>query len=313
MASDQGVAGSTPAERAEIWADANKNHRLIYIIYLPEEEKIKHAFMKSKKIITLLFFISLIIIIGINALLFLKKYYTQINPTQNSTLTMKQPVINENLKKTVEGCTINPYNQNKLKPEDTVIDLRGGAVCQFKIHSNLPIYTFKLIGNPKFNTIDQIIITKKNHPETLQTLEAKMDEPLPPNAKFFTTEDINFDGYNDIKMMTWRGATGNKGYDYWLFQPKERLFLQNNELSNLSNPTPHPETKTITTDSVGGMAGKIYNIGTYKFDDNGKLILIREEKQDWVEDKGYFLKTISERKDDLMVIVSKQIISKLKL
>jgi len=209
---------------------------------------------------------------------------------------------NQKLADGEEGCMIIPYFQGKLEFTDPVTDVRGGAICYFTIHKDLSTYTFHLIGNPEFNTIDRIEITKGNESAVSQTLEAGMGEPPYRDASFFVAEDMNFDGYKDIKLMSFWGATGNTGYTYWLFNFSKNLFVENKDLSSLSNPKPDVGTKTIATHSVGGMAGCIYNNGTYKFDETGKLILIREEKQDWVEASKSFLKTISELKNGKMVV-----------
>jgi len=205
---------------------------------------------------------------------------------------------------TIEGCVINPYQGEELEFADIEKDVRGGAVCHFYINNDLSIYNFNLVGNPEYNTIERIEITKGNEDIISQVLEFEMVEPPLLGVEFFFVEDINFDGYKDIALLNWWGATGNRGYLYWLFDYQKNQFILNEDLNGLSNPTPHPETKTITTHSKGGMAGSIYSDGTYEFDNNGKLILIRLEKQEWIEDKQYLLKTISERINGEMVIIS---------
>lgn len=274
--------------------------------------------MVSKKFLIILFAALVVIAIGTSAFSIFRETaspennITAYSPTDSATQKpATQPDQNQDSQKVVEGCVITPYNQGQLEFDNAVSDLRsdlrGGAVCYFKINPNLPIYTFRLIGN-QYNTIDRIEIIKGSENTVNQTLEADIEEPPLSKSEFFSAEDINFDGYEDIRLMNWWGATGNTGYVYWLFDPQKSLFARNNDLSNLSNPMPHPETKTITTYGVGGMAGMIYGSRTYKFDDSGKLILIREEGQDWVENKKYFLKTISELKNGEMVIISTEIV-----
>ena len=185
-----------------------------------------------------------------------------------------------------EGCTLSPYPlTGGYTPSDFVLDVRGGLVCRFTIHPQLPPYIFYLIGNPARNIIDRIEVVSSRENATRQTLAVGADilpESPPRGAPFFSVRDVNFDGYADMQMIVWWGATGNTGYAYWLFDSSNGTFVYNNDLSTLSNPTPHPETQTITTHSVGGMVGMIYQDRTYAFDDGGALVLIREEKQDWV-------------------------------
>ena len=208
------------------------------------------------------------------------------------------------------GCKIIPFQGEPVRFGEVVTDLRGGVECRFRIHPDLPIYVFHLIGNPADNMIDRIEIVPENTTAPMQVLDTNMGEPAYRDAEYFSAEDMNFDGYQDIKLLAWWGATGNKGYVYWLFDPLKKRFVKNDALSELSNPVPHPDDKTITTHSVGGMGGMIYVDGTYSFDEKGKLILIRLEKQDWIDDKQYFVKTVQERKNGKLMVVSTEIVKR---
>ena len=262
--------------------------------------------MIPKKIIILLV-VLLLIGVGVSAFVISTKKTPSNNsvvvPTTTGTSqkSTTQQVQNQN-SQIAEGCTITPYNGTKLEFGDVVTDVRGGAICHFTIYNSLPVYNFYLRGNVEYNTIDQIEITKGIESKILvQKLEAGMGEPPVSGENFFGAQDMNFDGYKDIRLMSWWGATGNTGYTYWLFDPSKNIFVENSDLSSLSNSTPELQTKTIATHSVGGMAGCIYNNATYKFDGNGKLILIHSEKQDWVEESKSFIKTIGELKDGKIV------------
>ena len=260
----------------------------------------------NQKIILL---IALLVLIGgVGAFFVFQKNSSLSNSVNIPTPTTNQVVPTQtsqtqNNQKIAEGCVVIPYNGAKLEFGDLVSDVRGGAICNFYIHDGLPVYNFYLRGNVEYNTINQIEITKGIESKVLvQKLEVGMGEPPYRDAKFFVAEDINFDGYKDIKLMSFWGATGNTGHTYWLFDSSKNLFIENKDLAELSNPKPDLATKTIWTHSVGGMAGCIYNNGTYKFDANGKLILIHSEKQDWVEETKSFTKTINELKNGEMVV-----------
>lgn len=166
------------------------------------------------------------------------------------------------------------------------------SICHFAIHPELPIYTFHLNGDKTTNLVETISIYT-NDTEPHQSLQAEMDEPPISSSHFFTTEDVNFDGYQDLKLLYHWGASGNTYYHYWLFDPTSQLFQRATAFDELSNPTVFPETKTISTFSVGGMAGCIYFNGTYAVDPEGNLSLLYSEGQDWV-DEIQFKKTITE-------------------
>ena len=199
------------------------------------------------------------------------------------------------------------FSQNQVPLSEVVEDVRGGTTFQFRTHPSLPIYVFHLIGNPELNTIAHIEVARRGDPTIIQTLETRESDSPYRGAAYFEAEDINFDGFLDIKLMTTWGATGNTGYDYWLFDKETGRFVYEEAFSELCNPTPHPETKTITTTSVGGMAGKIHTFATFKVID-GKPVLVREENQDWVADGRYFLKTVKQLNNGRLVVVSKEIV-----
>lgn len=190
--------------------------------------------------------------------------------------------------------------------DDIVQDVRKGATFRLKIHSSLPEYVFHLVGNAEDNIIEKIEISREG--KLVQTEDVAMNEPPPRNEEYFQAVDINFDGYADIKLLSWWGGTGNKGYNWWLFNPKSGTFVYQQELSGLSNPVPNPKTKEITTYSKGGMAGMVYGQETYRFDGD-RLVLMRSVEQNWVDEKKHFVKVTRERKNGTMQVVKEELVS----
>ena len=123
-----------------------------------------------------------------------------------------------------------------------------------------------------------------------------MEPPL-KGSDYFRTEDFNFDGYRDLMLQSWCGATGNTGYVIWIFDPATKKFIFNKELSEVSNPDPLPDTQEIATTSVGGMAGRVHNFGRYRWI-NGKLTMVWEEQQDWLDKEKCFLKVLRQRQGE---------------
>lgn len=77
------------------------------------------------------------------------------------------------------------------------------------------------------------------------------------------TEDLNFDGYLDLKIMTSRG-NANVYYDCWLWEPVKRQFVQHQMLSALASPMFDPVHKTIHSFARNSAADSIE--GTYVFE-----------------------------------------------
>ncbi len=61
----------------------------------------------------------------------------------------------------------------------------------------------------------------------------------------FIIEDMNFDGFNDIRLLTMVGKRGNKAYCYWIFDPVKQQFKRDSLLEEISAPYFDPKTKTI--------------------------------------------------------------------
>jgi hypothetical protein len=181
------------------------------------------------------------------------------------------------------------------------VDIRGGADCHFTINDNLPVFNFHLVGDPKNNLISKIEVLDGANNVSIQTLAVADGQPFTSDEEYFLTEDFNFDGYKDIKLLYSAGATGNTSYYVWLYDPAKKQFVENTDLSDLTSPTPDPATKTIKSYSVGGMAGCVYEEGEYRFDANGALQLLHSEIQDWDEQKNTFILTVGDLKNGKMV------------
>ena len=194
-------------------------------------------------------------------------------------------------------------NLPPLEFSNVVADVRRGAEFSLTIHPDLPKYHFHLIGNKKDNVVERIEIQQGEEPRIIQTLatpENSMSESPPKGSEYFKTEDLNFDGYQDVMLLNWWGATGNTGYFVWIFNPSEKKFFFSKEFSEVSNPKSLPETREVATTSVGGMAGRVHDFGRYRWID-GKPTLVWEEHQDWLEKERCFVKVIKERRGCEMV------------
>ncbi len=66
------------------------------------------------------------------------------------------------------------------------------------------------------------------------------------NIDRFIVEDINFDGYLDVAVLTGYAMTLEE-YDYYVFNSVIGMFERDPLLISLPNPKFNAETKTITT------------------------------------------------------------------
>lgn len=188
-------------------------------------------------------------------------------------------------------------------------DVRGIHAFEFQIHEDLKPYIFKLYGN-KSNHIEKIEIIIKGEASPFQSIYTTSQSPYQSpykGAKYFEAVDMNFDGYKDIRLLDWWGATGNKGYRCWLYNPKKKRFYINRELGGLSNPRFDCKKKKIYTSGTGGHAGMIHCISILTFI-SGKLICLESERQDYVKEKNHYLRIRSKLINGKMVEVERKIV-----
>gem|GEM_PF-3403718 len=184
---------------------------------------------------------------------------------------------------------------------DIYENFSGVKEIRAKIHNDSDKFTFRLIGDNKENKINKIqVITPSG---VVQTIEPEMEETPPKGSKYFILEDLDFDGYKDLKILSMWGATGNLFYKCWLYDPKEAKFIFDEALSDMGNPLPHPESKTLTTRSTGGMAGCIFIEETYIYKD-GKPVVIETIDQDYDQNDEQLVRTVRKRIHGELKIVS---------
>lgn len=171
------------------------------------------------------------------------------------------------------------------------------------IHPSLPPYHLTILHDFESGVVSRILITRGREEDPLQTLSGFPEpEPAPGGRDDFGAIDFNFDGYLDLRLLGTSGATGNRAYLCWLFNPKAGTFSFEPSLLELGNPTPDPAKKTITTRSNGGMAGRVYTEAAYVWE-SGALAMIRRERQQWNETRKGFDRFVEERKDGQLVVV----------
>jgi TonB family protein len=170
-------------------------------------------------------------------------------------------------------------------------ELSCGETFTATVSPQLPKFTFKVIpqptppdqfGNPQTVPSD-IEVFRGDSTQPIQHLtgcDLSGAEPPREGADWFRTVDMNFDGYSDVFLLTNWGVTGNQFGCVWLYDPASGLFRYSEDFSMLGRYTLEPETKTIFTSGVGGMAGAVHSQRRYRVTGN-RLTLIWSEEQNW--------------------------------
>ncbi len=219
--------------------------------------------------------------------------------TRDSTDQLSAPEVITTPLKSIEPC---------VTMDSIVMDLSCGATFRFTIGPNLPQFTFKITpdvrepvnGFPQ-STVRDIEVFRGDSSQPSQRLtgcDLREMEPPPSAATdpaWFHSEDVNFDGFQDIYLMTFWGATGNQGGCVWLYDRTTGRFDYSKEFSELGRHWSDPATKTIVTFGVGGMAGMVHGGARYQIE-NDHLLLIYSERQDWDADAKRFHCVVQERR-----------------
>jgi hypothetical protein len=156
----------------------------------------------------------------------------------------------------------------------------------------------------KDSLIKEIVITRLKDNKVIQTIiPSKQILSSSYRRTFFYIEDMNFDGYSDLRgfcSACYNGDIRNT-YLYWLYNPNKEIFEESNELTEISNPYFDKKNQKILSSWGGG--AKYFGQAIYKYRD-GKFLLF-EQRVDSV---------YGQKQDSVMVVtrvrVGEEIISK---
>lgn len=119
-----------------------------------------------------------------------------------------------------------------------------------QIHPSLPEYQFKLYGyrNDQRDgySVTKILILKPGDQEEIIQELAFPDTYTPDKTNFcFYIEDLNFDGYKDLRIQEFLPAGPNVPYLYWTYDSTQKKYIPDKELSRISSPIIDHKNKMI--------------------------------------------------------------------
>jgi hypothetical protein len=146
------------------------------------------------------------------------------------------------------------------------------------IHPDSPPLTFVLQGYQEDDRepVNRILIydgaaLSRNLQQTIVNLEA-WSYDLTNGG--FVVEDLDFDGYADLRLQEFLPASPNVPYLYWLYDPQTEQFVFNEALRVITLPEVDPDTQTLR--SFTRVNALTYEVNDYQFID-GTLTLVRQE------------------------------------
>ncbi|MCV6639464.1 hypothetical protein [Candidatus Albibeggiatoa sp. nov. NOAA] len=119
-------------------------------------------------------------------------------------------------------------------------------------------------------------------------------------------EDMNFDGYLDIRLPQTLPIEGGIYFYYWFYDPEQQLFIRNKILENFRSPEFNNHSQTIKVYSH--QTEKQYRVNHYRYQTSKKLQLFLQQAYKQVG--RHWLEAILERdKKGEMVLVEQNLVS----
>ena len=171
-----------------------------------------------------------------------------------------------------------------------------------KINPSLTEFTFSVYGkkNEDMYSANKIIIKKSQDKSIIQELDFDFTE-TPDNEKLgIEIEDMNFDGYKDIRIQQALPAGPNISYYYWLWDKETGKYIRNEELEEITSPEFDNANETIKSTVRDNAIA--YSEMIYKYID-GSPTLIREIEKVGDTDKKVWNITVREFSGKEMKVV----------
>ena len=175
--------------------------------------------------------------------------------------------------------------------------------CTIVLHDGTPPadFRFELETVSQGRVVKAIVFERDGH--TVQKLDVPSMTPLAMDELFFFgAQEINFDGWLDLLLMTERGSANAKA-EYWVYDPAAGKFRDLGEYPMFRVDALH---KRLSTYVSNGPAGLDFEKRDYAFEGN-ELILMREETQKPSPTRpGWYGHTVRRRKHGKLVVVLRQ-------
>ncbi|MBI4117830.1 MAG: hypothetical protein HY453_01995 [Parcubacteria group bacterium] len=212
---------------------------------------------------------------------------------------------NEKCNRDKESVGLYYYETESLKP---VMQCSFGSISPQNYASTDRDYRVNIIFFDKREVpLSMMRILMNSNTDFDLDLEFEHDLALAENLffedDFVKIEDINFDGFGDIRLLSWVGS-GNRGYQYWIFDEKKKDFVLNTKLNGLSSPFADEKNKVVKTHHNLGMAGSIFIDEVYHWMDEGDFERISEIDQNWDIEKQQFRVVRKEKVDGVLKVIS---------
>jgi hypothetical protein len=162
-------------------------------------------------------------------------------------------------------------------------------------------FRFKLETVPQGRVVKAIVFERGGH--IVQELNVPSMTPLAPNESFFFGgQEINFDGWLDLLLMTEQGSANAKA-EYWLYDPAADRFR---DLGEFPMFRVNAVRKRLSTYVSNGPAGLDFEERDYAFEGNDLIVMSEETQKPSPSCPRLYVHTVRRRKDGKLVVVLRE-------
>lgn len=168
-------------------------------------------------------------------------------------------------------------------------------------------FDFELVGEvseDKMKTVTSINILKKTDKGLFQTL-TDFQAIVQENEQVIV-EDLNFDGYADIRLLQYLPEDANIPFFYWLYNPTTKKYERNEALEIVRSPSIDDSNELILSQWVDG--DNIQGTDYYQYSGK-KLILTKQEVKENTDEKSFVL-TVKQPVGDSLKVVKQQVMQR---
>ena len=164
-----------------------------------------------------------------------------------------------------------------------------------KLTPDGPDYTFRVLGDPgdgAFSAYGIHVIAPDGEEQMLDEFDSLL--PSGSEADALYVEDVNFDGYADLRVMEYLPGGANVPYFFWLYDPATSQFKRANAYEVVMSP----EVDLVNKELISRQRVSASEYVTEYFRPSGEIpVLVRREERKFEPDGSSLLK-IYEVKDD---------------
>ena len=150
-------------------------------------------------------------------------------------------------------------------------------------------YTFRVLGDKEsgaFSAYGIHVIAPDGTQHMLDQFDAFL--PAGSEADVLYIEDIDFDGYADLRILKYLPGGANVPYLFWLYKPDQRKYVEAKAYEVVVSPEVDSHSKTLISRQRSSAAE--YTTEFYK-SQGGKPILVKREERTYSPDGSSIVKT----------------------